>query len=354
MKILIAGLKDWKVGGAETWALELFRGLTQYTNAEIDFALLKKKPKRANIFEQIKRNAMWVDGMKVFFWEDPDLVNKLNSYDLIQLVDFGDYAIDQEHWKLHQKSSVPFYFDIFSKVKTKIIGVWHSNPDYLERSPLPYCKEFAKFCCATYTIRKTISTDKGMPYIPHLISLEDMMDINSIKKNLIVSTSRVCSVKATHKLIQSADKIKGELNIYGYSGGFYVLACMKEPNFTCSNIHHFGEFKLVNKKPLYEEAKVLTNFTKLKNDGDGTEYTMLEGWKYMCVPVVDITWCGSYTQNAVVACNRENPIEIAEKINLLLKDDSFRLAKLKSGIDILNNHDSKKVVKQLCEFYKGV
>lgn len=178
------------------------------------------------------------------------------------------------------------------------------------------------------------------------------------KKKLAVSTSRIDFDKHT-EIILDANRLlkdKHKVKIYGFENRIY------------------SRFKLVPNYPEWEQSKcayertenaaysLLTDYkfsvdmSEIKGDGGGTQYTFLESWDALTIPIINSLWIPHGNDDMKPKKNCLCVVDgrgLADLLKLLLSSEHSYLQELVAhGVAQLRKHTPSKIGQQYADLIK--
>ena len=196
-----------------------------------------------------------------------------------------------------------------------------------------------------YGLKKTI-------YIKHPYTRKADAKKEWEKKDIVISTSRIDFDKHLEYLVAKMGEVKGKVEIYsGWINSRYEYSILNE-KYGWNRKGYMGGFRYEDMLKIYSRAKVMVDMSRIANDGGGTQYTFLEAMDFGTVLVGNELWDIKGGEMEVgrhyLTANKEN---IADRINYLLENETERRKLVDNCKEILEAHDSKKIINEYLEYF---
>ena len=176
------------------------------------------------------------------------------------------------------------------------------------------------------------------------------------KENLAINTSRIDFDKYIHLILEAIPEIKGKVRFFsGYKNPFYYwhYCRNKIEKYWIQQGFQPSESELSR---IYSKAKVLIDMSKIQNDGNRTQYPLLEAMDFQAVPILRKGWFQNNPDFKIEEnfLEAETPKEIAEQTNRVFNDEKLRIKIVKKNQELLKSYDAKLIAKKYTDTYETV
>lgn len=256
----------------------------------------------------------------------------------------GSFYIDEDFKSKLVKTSINFLYKIVFKLANGFIFVNESNALFMKNLGLKDEK---------IKIIKSVGVNLKQ-FLPLQISKEEreyfLQEFNMPDKPIVLMIARALWHKGIKEFYEAANLLKDQAN--------FVLVGGRDDNKSCAPLEFLNSgnvFYLGARKDIARLLNLCDIFV-LPSYKEGYPRTVLEAMacKKVCV-VSDCEGCIEAVENAIdgLICKSKDAKDLAEKIQILLKDEKFKNTLAKNAFIKAQNYDENHIALEYIKFYKG-
>lgn len=341
------------ITGVERFALELVKALDKNVNDEMEFILLvpKKSYRQHYEFKNIKIKK--IGSSDGHLWEQLELPFHSKGGLLISLCNTAPLLKRKQVVTIHDASiyGFPDAYSFIFKCWYKIIYKWMKYASKKIITVSQFSKnELIKYC--GYNKNHVEVIIEGKEHIFENDSENKIINDNSLKQiPYILAVSSMNPNKNFKSIIKALEVIDKKYKVVIAGGVNPKVFKSSSTEDLGENILHVGYVSDGELRTLYEHASIFV----YPSFYEGFGLPPLEAMSLGCPVIVsERASMPEICDNAAIYCNPDNPMDIAQKIQLLMDNDDLRIEMSEKGVIRSTNFSWEKSAQQVLDIIRSI